>query len=287
MTAADPTQTEGAGGDPASAAATTTAQAPPEADFLRRARENPQWAEDQVRQSQSTKDRAEAATAKLVEQYEPVRVLVDQYGGTTIASAVENYRAIRNSPEIGEMIQEFERTGQLPARKGSESNNDDGEYKTPEELEIVELKAQLSKVAADTKVNTLASGRQVLEGHMEKVFSEYGFSPEDIQQMRTGMKAQFETWKNLGSAGENALKSLMSVGGEATVRGIMLSTITPESLRAAAINTDLRKRQGLSRLATDGPSGIGSAGKEAPTEFSSAFEAAEFARANPEGHDSY
>lgn len=287
MTAADPTQTVGAGGDPASAAATPIPSAPPEADFLRRARENPQWAEDQVRQFQSAADSAEAARQKLVEQYEPVKALIDQYGGTTVASAVENYRAIRNSAEIGEVIQEFERTGQLSARKESEPKSDDDEYKTPEELEIKGLKAELAKVAADTNANTLASGRQVLEGHMEKVFTEYGFASEDVVKMRTGMKAQFETWSKLGSAGENALKSLMSVGGEATVRGIMLSTISPDALRAAASNTDLRKQQGLSRLATDGPSGIGSAGKEAPTEFSSAFEAAEFARANPEGHDSF
>ncbi len=170
MTAADPTQTAGAGGDPASTEVTPASSAPPEAaDFVRRAQADPQWASDQVRQFQSAADSAEAARSKLAEQYEPVKALIDQFGGTTVAAAVENYRAVRNSAEIGEVIQEFERTGQLPVRKGSEPKVDNDEYKTPEEQKIEALEVRLDRAEANTSANTLASGKTVLQGHMEKV----------------------------------------------------------------------------------------------------------------------
>ena len=287
MTAADPTTTAGAGGDPASAGAATEPSAPPEADYKQRAIDNPVWGAEQMVQHQSRGDRAEADNKKLVEQIEPVKNLLDTYGAQTVAAAVENYRAVRNSTEIGEMIQEFERTGQLPTRTGSEPKAEEDEYKTPEELEIVALRSELAMLRNETNANTLASGRTVLQGHMEKVFSEYGFTQEDTDKMKTTITQQFEAWGTQGDPGKAAMKSLTSAGGEATVRGIMLSSITPEALRAAAANTDLRKRQGLERLATDGPSGISSTGREAPAQFDSHVAAAKYARENPDGHDSY
>ena len=164
---------------------------------------------------------------------------------------------------------------------------EEDEYKTPEEREIEALKAQLAKVQQDTQANTLASGRQVLDGHIEKVLGEYGFTPEDREKMSTSMKSQFDAWASMGEAGETAMKSLMSMTGEKTVRGIMLSAIDPEALRAAAANATSAKRSGLASLATDGPSGVASTGMEPPPVFKTAKEAADFARANPEGHNSF
>ena len=100
------------------------------------------------------------------------------------------------------------------------------------------------------------------------------------------MKSQFDTWGNMGSAGQSAMKSLMGPGGEDTVRGIMLSSITAEQLRAAASNITSAKREGLEGLATDGPSGTTSTGMEMPI-LETVKAAADFARANPDGHDSY
>jgi len=217
---------------------------------------------------------------------EPIREAIDRFGAPTLKAAFDNYVAIRNSQEIGDMIQEFERTGQLAAqRSASESNNDD-EYKTPEEREIEALRGELMKLKNETSQNTMASGRRTLQDHMEKVFGEYGFTKEDTEKMRAGMISQFESWQRMGEAGSTAMKALMSPNGEATVRGIMLSSISPEALRAAAANADLRKRQGLEGLATDGPSSTSSTGKEPPPDFKTAIEAAQWARNNPNAHDS-
>jgi hypothetical protein len=217
-----------------------------------------------------------------------MQALFEQYDAATLKAAVENYRALRNGADYGEMIQEFERTGQLPTRKGSETKvEDDDEYKTPEERKMEAMEAELAELRANTNANTLASGRTVLQGHMETVFGEYGFTSEDTEKMRKAMTTQFDTWGSLGVVGENAMKSLTTPNGVATVRGIMLSSITPDALRAAASNADLRKRQGLSSLATDGPSGTASAGTEPPADFASHYEAAKWAKANPEGHNSY
>ena len=281
---------EGAAGAPASPAAAVTPSAVPEADCLQRARNDPAWAETQVTQFQSKADRAEAERVKLVEQYEPVSALIEQFDAKTVAAAVENYRAVRNSEAFGEAIQEFERTGQLPTRKGSEPKVDnDDEYKTPDELRMDALEARLNQAESNTTANTLSSGRTVLQGHIEKVLSEYGFTPEDSAQMRTKMTQQFDAWGTSGPAGEAAMKSIMNASGEATVRGIMLSSVTSEQLRAAASNATSAKRRGLADLGTGGPSGIPSSGMEKPPEFAeaSAAVAAAWARENPELHDSY
>jgi len=286
LTATAPTDPEGAAGAPASAEPTTTPSAPPEADFLQRARENPQWAEEQIKQFQSRADRAEAENKKLVEQIGPVKDIIDQYQAPTVKAVVDNYIALRNNPEVGEMIQEFERTGQLPARKGSDPNADDDEYKTPEEREFEALRAEIAALKQDTNANTLASGQEMLTKHMESVFREYNFAPEDVEQMRKTMITQIETWQSQGDAGINALKSLGSRNGYKTVKGIMLADVPPEAFQRAVANSALRKQQELSGLATDGPSGNLSTGREPPPEFASALEAARWARANPEGHDS-
>jgi hypothetical protein len=217
-----------------------------------------------------------------------MEALFEQYDAATLKAAVENYRTLRNGADYGEAIQEFERTGQLPTRKGSETKvEEEDEYKTPEEREMESMRTELKELRANTNANTLASGRTVLQGHMETVFGEYGFTSEDTEKMRKAMTTQFDTWGTLGRAGEDAMKSLTTPNGVATVRGIMLSSITPDALRAAASNADLRKRQGLSSLATDGPSGTASAGTEPPADFASHYEAAKWAKANPEGHNSY
>jgi hypothetical protein len=83
-----------------------------------------------------------------------------------------------------------------------------------------------------------------------------------------------------------ALQTLMSPNGYKTVQGIMLSELTPEVLHAAATNAALRKQKGLSGLATDSPSGSAGTGMEEP-DFDNMVDAAKWARANPEGHDSH
>jgi len=206
-----------------------------------------------------------------------------------VKSVFDNYRSIRNSPELGEGIQEFERTGQLSARKGSAPNADadTDEYQTPEEQEIAELKERLARVESSTNSNTLASGKEMLTKHMEAVFRELHFAPEDVETARAAMVSQIKTWETAGEAGLSAMKSLGTPNGYKTVKGIMLADVPPEAFVRAADNIALRKRQGLSGLATDGPSGALSTGKEAPPDFADEMQAAAYAAANPDGHDSY
>ena len=287
MTATAPTKVDGAEGAQASAtAAAEPSGAAPKADFLQRARENPEWAAEQVTQFQSTADRAEAATKKLVDKIGSMDALLEEFGADTVKAAVENYRNVRNHPDFAEWVPEFEQTGQLPTRTGSEPKVDDGEYKTPEEQELISLRAEVAGLRQDTNANTMASGEQVLTKHMEKVFGEYGLAPEDAEKMRATMVSQMKSWATSGEPGKAALKTLMSPNGYKTVQGIMLSELSPEILHKAATNAALRKHKGLSGLATDGPSGSPGTGTEPPPEFDSIIDAAKWARANPEGHDS-
>jgi hypothetical protein len=66
----------------------------------------------------------------------------------------------------------------------------------------------------------------------------------------------------------------------------MLQDVTPEDFRAANENADLRKAQGLGQLATDGLSNVATTGTEPPPVFKDYKDAARWAKANPNAHDS-
>jgi hypothetical protein len=89
LTASAPTDTDGVVGAPASAAATATPSAPPEADFLQRAKDNPQWASEQVQAFQSRADSAEATNKKLVDQIGPAMHHIETVDGRTIKAALD------------------------------------------------------------------------------------------------------------------------------------------------------------------------------------------------------
>ncbi len=230
---------------------------------------------------------AEEKHSKLVEKMGGAKEYIEQYGGDTVAAATKNYATLRNSTEFGEIIQAFERTGQLPERNGSAPKvEEEDEYKTPEQIEINALKTEMNQLRTRQGAQTLTSGRETLQRHIEDVFVEYGITGTDADTARQAMTAQFESWGAMGSVGESALDSIMAPNGKKTVQGIMLASISPEALLKAAQNVDLRKKQGLSNLTTDGPSGDASAGKEPPPKFQSAIEAANYAREGG-AHDSY
>jgi len=289
LAAAQPSETtEGAAGVPASPESGAGASSVSEsADFVRRAKENPDWAWEQVRASQSAKDRAEAENQKLVERLGSAKELIDTYGGDPVAEVVDKYRILRNSQELGSAIISFEETGELPKFTGSDTKvTDDDEYKSPEEQKIEALEAELNRVRGETRANTLASGQQVLQGHIESVFQEYGIVGEHAETMRKSLIDQFTEWGRLGDKGKEAIESVMGPNGKSTVQGIMLSKITPKVLQEAVNNAALRKSQGLADLSTDSPSGGASTGMEAPPESMSAIDAARWARANPNAHNS-
>ena len=281
--------TEGAQGAAASEGSGAGASPSAESDFKRRAMADPEWAWEQVRGFQSAADKAKAAEEKhndLVGQLGEAREIIDQYGGQVVANAVKNYAQLRMSDEYGKDIQSFEQTGQLPTRAGSDqSTTDSEEYLTDEEREIRTLKATVQDLSNRVGENTRTSGREVLKGHIEKVFSEFDFEPEVKERMRSAVVNQFETWSRAGSAGEAAVQAVMQPTGEKTVRGLMLSGVTPDDLMNASGRTALRKKNGLSTLATDVPGATGSKGTEPPPQFATAIEAAKYAAANPDAID--
>lgn len=213
---------------------------------------------------------------------------IERVDGKTIKDALDNYSALRNSQQFGETILEYERTRQLPARKGSEPKDDDvdEEYKTPEEREMQSLRQEVAVLRQDTSANTLASGKEMMTKHMARVFEEHGFVPEDVEKLSATMTTQIDSWALQGDKGLSALKSLWGPGGYSTVKGILLGGAPPEAFQRAAENLTLRKQKGLSALGTDGPSGALTTGQEAPSEFASAREAAKYFAAHPDQNPS-
>jgi len=217
-----------------------------------------------------------------------MQALVDEFDAKTIKAVFENYRSLRNSEGLGEMIVAYENTGQLPARKGSApaGNDDEDEYQTPEERTIAELTARLSQVESSTNANTLASGKETMVKHMDRVLLEHGFVPEDVEQLRATITTQIDSWALQGDKGLTALKSLGGPNGYSTVKGILLSGASPEAFQRAAENLALRRQKGLSNLATDDPSRVLSTGQEAPKEFADYKAAAKYFAAHPEQNTS-
>jgi hypothetical protein len=251
---------------------------------------DPEWAWEQMRSFQSRADKAAAAEEKhnnLVGQLGEAKDIIEQYGGQVVANAVQNYAQLRSSEQYGKDIEAFEQTGQLPTRTGSASpETENEEYLTDEEKEIRALKETVADLSNRVGAQTRTSGREVLKGHIEKVFSEYDFDPEVKERMRGAVISQFETWSRAGKAGEAAVQAVMQPTGEMTVRGLMLGGANPDDIFQASQRTALRKKTGLSSLATDVPGAAGSKGTEPPPQFATAIEAAQYAAANPDAHDS-
>ena len=300
MTAAEPTQTAGAGSAPASPeAAPEPSAAPSESDFKARAQHDPNFAWEQVRNFQSRADSAASAEEKARAQIEKVGAdvmrFIDAAGGESVAAALKNYVALRSNPEFQPLLAALEATGQVPSLQGKKApgqgmNNDDlGDdgYQTPEEIAIAELRQQVADLKSKVGATSMASGRQVLQQHIEGVFQDYGFGSDVNEKMKAKVVETFESWRNIGPDGERAIANVQMPTGKAQVQAIMLSALSPKDLREAAANAALREKDGLSSLSTGGPpQGSASIGLEAPDNFASAAEAANYARTNPRGHRS-
>jgi hypothetical protein len=287
----EPTTTDGAAGEQASADSSTEPSRVAESDFKARAQTDPDFAWNQVQQFQSRADKLQGAEEKynkLVEQMGPAKDLIEKYGGKTVADATNLYGTWR-SQEVSDVVQAFEQTGQLPARKGSASNDDDDgdEYMTDEEKEIASLRGELAQIKQRQSEQSLTTGQAAIRRHIEKVAHDYDFDDGDFDKMKKAVVTQIEAWSKAGDVGERALDALAREDGFAQVQGLMLQQVTPEVLQKAANRAALRKQGKLTSIATDSPGRIASDGKEPPPKFASYAEAALWAENNPDAHDAY
>ena len=250
------------------------------------------WEQNQLHQSRADKSQgAEEKHKELESQVGTVKALIDEFGSGVVATVFDNYRTIRNSQELGEVIQSFETTGQLSARKGSGDNGPtDDEYLTEEEKTVRALQAELQDVKQRVSNQTHAAAQGVLKQHMEKVVGDFAIPPESAEKMREAVISQVNQWRRLGDVGEKAIAAMMTEGGYGTIKGIMLGVVDPKDLLAAAQNQDLRKREGLDELTTESPGGSTSTGREPPPTFGSgadgAIKAAQWANMHPNEHGS-
>lgn len=284
--------TEGAAGASSSSEASGSSQTAVN-DYLARARQNPEWAVEQIRSHQSRADKnaeAEKKYQELVRRLGPAQALIDTYGGDVVATATNNYAALRQAEGLAESILEFEKTGQLPQRRNgsAQTMEQEEEYLTPEEHQIRELRQEVENLKSGLTGQAFTTGKATLERHMQEVLSEFQFAPEKEQQLRENVVATFERWRGAGEPGKQALNGILGPGGAQTIRGIMLGNLSAKDIAEAAQGAALRKQQKLGRLATDGPGGIASSGRETRnlSEFDDLMDLARSVRADPDAFDS-
>lgn len=264
------------------------------ADFLDRARREPDWAAEQIRQFQSDRDRAlaaqQAAEAKAKELTEWVGDDLPKLRGQNITGdQIARYmayldRAVTTNPREKEALVRFLQTGEYQPTmpKSDEGDDDDDAYLTEEQREIRELRQQLQEMRGQIGSVTSSNAQTALKNHLEKVAGELGLSGERFEKVRTGIGNVIESWGRDPQHGRAALQRLMTPQGEKTVRGLVLEQLGTEDLDALFAERLRRKGQGLASLATDGPSEIASQGDEPMPEHKSALEALKMARAKPE-----
>ena len=281
------TTTDGAPSAAASAASTTEPSPAVESDYLARARANPAWGAEQMRASQSRADTAESGEAKANKALEAVgartREYVEQVGGDRVGDVLNNYAALLTAPGIGDAIREYERTGQFPKSTGSESNADDDEYLTPEDEKISALTTEVASLRQSVGEQTRTSAKETLGRHMQKVVSDWGLVGDDREVALKSANDQFATWERMPNGGGlPGMKAVMSPTGYNAVKSMMLANIEPEALQRAAANADLRKKQGLSRLDSGGPSEVASTGREMEPVHETPQDAYDWAVQNPD-----
>lgn len=271
-----------------SAAGASGSQDSGSGDYLDRVRSGGEFAAQEVRSHQSRADKAEAKLNSM----EWIGSLEEQRGtltGDDILSHLSDYNNLLQDPGMKAAIERF-RSGGSSTGTPPASDDTDDEYLTDEQRELKQLRTELGEVKSRVGRTELTDGLQSLKTHMEEIRKKYHLPAEAFTKGSQATAKQIMAWRSMGKTGEKAIDSLSTPSGQAVVEGIFLPAIGPEGLLQAQQNRDRRRSEGLSELETDGLPEHASSGREPPPEFkgpNAAIDAAEWARKNPDAHDSY
>lgn len=256
-------------------------------DYVGRIRSDPDFAEREALAHQSRADSAEAKLKTLGEWTGDLEKFKAQYTGSELAQFVDQYAAALNEPVLREAIQTFHATGKVKiSQQGSnDTPADEDEYKSPEQIEIDTLKQKLATLEPRIAQQEAGVGQAVLKDHLVKIFGELELAPEVRDRVDKKLEGQLRTWAG-SENGLETIRGLMTPNGHETVRALVYGSLTQKEIHEGVMNHALRTGNKLDALSTGGPSGEASSGQEPPPEFASAFKAMEWARRNPEAHDS-
>jgi len=265
-------------------------------DYEARLRSDHEFAAKMAKEHQARADRAEQEnrTYRSFRQKagDQLANFVETVGdGTTVYNYLTEYDALLKNPEIQQAINAYRTTGKLELPNGgaaaggrNHGTGDDEEYLSTEEKEIRQLKQQNQELLGRLGSVELGVGRNLLQGHLEKVFSNYALEPAQVETVKKHMGNMLEQFQRTGNI--KGIQDLQGPNAYMMVRSMALAPLDDEDIKAGAERARLRKKSSLSRFSTDGPFGTAKRG-EPPPVLQSAREAIEWAAAHPDEHDSY
>jgi hypothetical protein len=253
-------------------------------DYLGQVRSDPDFAAREVTSHQSRADKAVAERDALKERLDSLgRYASDD--PAVITRALDDYVSIMNNKDMAQAIERVRSGNHTPT-----GETEDDEYLTDEQRETRELRSQLMEAQQRLSGVELSSAERTLTEHIEKVQRDYYLTPDAFESAKKKLNQDIDRYKRAGKSGEAAIRNLMGPNSFDIVRSLMLAGLTPDALLDCQKNRDRRKGTALGGLATDGRPGTVSTGREPPPDFSksanAAVEAALWAEANPDGHDS-
>jgi hypothetical protein len=233
--------------------------------FTARVREDPDFAVEQVKNAQRE-------VSRMKTKLGPVEQLVDAVGGPDVLEgALRRFNAILNNPAMARMIQEYEQTGNVPTagRVAAEASDDDADdYEEPWDKsvrpvaqELQSLKGELSKLRGER-------GVEKVQGFFREFRDEFPLGGDEWQEFTTAMAKQARDWAN----SEQGLSVIDGMTYQ-TFRSLGLAKLSKEQMKAAFDREAQQRSEAKAASATDGPSGIGTTGRESPAEFQSAHDA--------------
>lgn len=264
----------GAGTETGSAGSASGGESGTSSGYLEQVGAGGDFAKAEVRKHQSRADTLQAEKQKIVSRLGgeegSLMKLLDLPGmsAETVALAVTNYAALRNDPKLQPALLEFERTGQLPpglvarGSNGAETPGSEDEWfdeNDPMARELQTVKAELAQAKSSLSGLALNSGKQALQGHLEKFRQEFRLTEEEYGKARDVLATQTRTMN------EAAIDRLQSPDGYDTVEALAFSAVKkayPNFLDEYPTRKRFRRRQAVGDLETDGPSGASTTGEE-------------------------
>ena len=266
-------------------------------DYESRLRNEHDFAVKMAKQHQARADQAESENKPYRSFRQKVgdklAGIVEHFGdGEKAVTFLEEYNAMLANPAFQQAVNTYRTTGKVEMPTGGQAANGAGngaadagdEYLTTEEKEIRGLKAELNEMKNLVGSMNLNSGRSSLQSQVDKLLENYLFEPAEVEKVKGHVSRAIEQFHHAGNT--KALQDLQGPNSYMMVRSLALASLEDSSIQKAAERARLRKSGQLGRLATDGP--LANSGRgEPPPKFKSGKEALQWAKENPDAHDSY
>ena len=253
------------------------------ADYLARARSDPEFAVAEITKHQSAARKA----SNELKSFAPLKDIVSKLegGSATAAQLIYEQAAILQHPEVRSVVEHYRKFGTLPTTPTAQrSDASDDIYQDPMDLlrsEVTELRTQLGQLLGQSRQDRSLFAQTAMQSHLQTLKTKYQdvwsfVEPKILEQAEAWERtphgrdylagATFDTWDNIAkiALGDNLdavvalraqkrVQSQEGLGTEPSPTNVTTGRETPvrreETWRpgsARKVIEDLRRREGRS-----------------------------------------